>query len=168
MFSVKDFFSKCHQICSFTRILSNLPKKSLMDNLMFVYSNWSSFNVSLNQFISILRFDYGKNALQNFGYEWINLWSLQHGFYYLIKHFTILRLTILDFYLRTLIYVCVSMCMCCNCVYICYVYWSIVCAFICISMKGSMGKLVFWSRLEVKLCERNGCLRHCSTILRYP
>ena len=33
MFSIKDFFSKCDQICSFLRIWSHLLKKSLMENL---------------------------------------------------------------------------------------------------------------------------------------
>ena len=31
-FSIKDFFSKCDQICSFLRIWSHLLKKSLMEN----------------------------------------------------------------------------------------------------------------------------------------
>ena len=34
-FSIKDFFSKCDQIRSFLRILSNLWKKSLMWNFIF-------------------------------------------------------------------------------------------------------------------------------------
>ena len=34
-FSIKDFFSKCDQICSFLRILSYLLKKSLMGNFIF-------------------------------------------------------------------------------------------------------------------------------------
>ena len=33
--SIKDFFSKCHQICSFLRIWSHLLKKSLMENFIF-------------------------------------------------------------------------------------------------------------------------------------
>ena len=33
-FSIKDFFSKCDQICSFLRILTHLLKKSLMGNLI--------------------------------------------------------------------------------------------------------------------------------------
>ena len=34
-FSLKDFFSKCDQICSFLRIWSHVPKKSLMENFIF-------------------------------------------------------------------------------------------------------------------------------------
>ena len=34
-FSIKNFFSKCHQIPSFLRIWSHLLKKSLMENLIF-------------------------------------------------------------------------------------------------------------------------------------
>ena len=34
-FSIKDFFSKCDQICSFLRIWSHLLNKSLMENFIF-------------------------------------------------------------------------------------------------------------------------------------
>ena len=34
-FLIKDFFSKCDQICSFLRIWSHLLKKSLMENFIF-------------------------------------------------------------------------------------------------------------------------------------
>ena len=34
-FSIKDFLSKCDQICSFLRIWSHLLKKSLMENFIF-------------------------------------------------------------------------------------------------------------------------------------
>ena len=34
-FSIKDFFGKCDQICSFLRIWSHLLKKSLMENFIF-------------------------------------------------------------------------------------------------------------------------------------
>ena len=34
-FSIKEFFSKCDQICSFQQIWSHLLKKSLMENLVF-------------------------------------------------------------------------------------------------------------------------------------
>ena len=35
-FSIKDFFSKCDQICKKLRIWSELLDKSLMENLFFV------------------------------------------------------------------------------------------------------------------------------------
>ena len=34
-FSIKDFFSKCDQICIFQQILSHLLKKFLMENFIF-------------------------------------------------------------------------------------------------------------------------------------
>ena len=34
-FSIKDFFSKCDQICSFLQIWSDLLKKSLLENFIF-------------------------------------------------------------------------------------------------------------------------------------
>ena len=34
-FSIKDFFSKCDQICTFLRIWSHLLKKSFMENFIF-------------------------------------------------------------------------------------------------------------------------------------
>ena len=34
-FSIKDFFSKCEQICRKLRICSHLLKKSLMENFIF-------------------------------------------------------------------------------------------------------------------------------------
>ena len=34
-FPIKDFFSKCEQIRSFLRVWSHLPKKSLMENVIF-------------------------------------------------------------------------------------------------------------------------------------
>ena len=34
-FSIKDFFSKCDQICSFLRIWSHLLKETLMENFTF-------------------------------------------------------------------------------------------------------------------------------------
>ena len=43
-FSIKDFFSKCDQICSFLLIWSNLLKKSLMEYLIFLYSDPSIQN----------------------------------------------------------------------------------------------------------------------------
>ena len=41
-FSIKDFFSKRDQICSFLRIWSHLPKKSLMEN--FIFAQWMTRN----------------------------------------------------------------------------------------------------------------------------
>ena len=38
-FSIKNFFSKCDQICSFLRIWSHLLKKSLMENFIFCAVN---------------------------------------------------------------------------------------------------------------------------------
>ena len=38
-FSVKDFFSKCDQICSFLRVWSDLLKKSLEENIFFYAVN---------------------------------------------------------------------------------------------------------------------------------
>ena len=40
-FSVKDFFSKCDQIRRKLQILSHLLKKSLMENLIFLCSEWT-------------------------------------------------------------------------------------------------------------------------------
>ena len=40
-FSIKDFFSKSNQLSSFLRIWSNLPKKSLMENFIFLCSGGS-------------------------------------------------------------------------------------------------------------------------------
>ena len=34
-FSIKDFFSKCDQICNILRIWSHLLKKSLKENFIF-------------------------------------------------------------------------------------------------------------------------------------
>ena len=39
-FSVKDFFFKYEQILSFLRIWSHLLKKSLMENFIFLCSDW--------------------------------------------------------------------------------------------------------------------------------
>ena len=37
-FSIKDFFSKCDQIRRFLRIWSNLKKKPLIENFLFLFS----------------------------------------------------------------------------------------------------------------------------------
>ena len=45
-FSIKDFFRKCDQICSFLWIWSHLRKKSLIENLIFcaVYVSLGTFS----------------------------------------------------------------------------------------------------------------------------
>ena len=43
-FSIKHFFSKCDQICSFLRIWSHLLKKSLMENFIFFLQYELSFS----------------------------------------------------------------------------------------------------------------------------
>ena len=40
IFSIKDIFRKCDQICSFLRIWSNLQKKSLIETSFFVKCNY--------------------------------------------------------------------------------------------------------------------------------
>ena len=44
-FSTKDFFSKCDQIRSFLQIWSYLPKKYLMENLIFCAEFVQGFSV---------------------------------------------------------------------------------------------------------------------------
>ena len=44
-FSIKDFFSKCDQICSFLRVWSHLLKESLLENFNFL----CSVNVRMKQ-----------------------------------------------------------------------------------------------------------------------
>ena len=41
-FSIKDFLSKCDQICSFLRIWSLLLKKSIVKNFIFLCSDESN------------------------------------------------------------------------------------------------------------------------------
>ena len=52
-FSIKDFFSKCDQICSFLWISSYLLKKSLMENFVFcavpLETFWSVFKICLSR-----------------------------------------------------------------------------------------------------------------------
>ena len=47
-FCLKDFFSKCDQICSFQRIWSHLLNKSLIENFIFcaVFVNYPNFQFS--------------------------------------------------------------------------------------------------------------------------
>ena len=56
-FSIKDFFSKCDQICSFLGIWSHLLRKSLMENFIFVQCSIKipSFNEKLS-LLKILHF----------------------------------------------------------------------------------------------------------------
>ena len=44
-FSVKDFFSRCNQICSFLRLWSRLLKKSLIENSIFYAVGISGINL---------------------------------------------------------------------------------------------------------------------------
>ena len=46
--SIKDFFSKCDQICSFLWIWSHILKKSLMENFIFLCSVFFLFHVLAN------------------------------------------------------------------------------------------------------------------------
>ena len=64
-FSIKDFFSKCYQICTKQRIWSHLFKKSLMENSIFPCSVCYISNLVVfpfyilvlgQQFIVLLRF----------------------------------------------------------------------------------------------------------------
>ena len=48
-FSIKDFFSKCNQIHNFLRIWSHLPKKSLIENLIFCPVQMKSDNGDNNK-----------------------------------------------------------------------------------------------------------------------
>ena len=45
-FPIKDFFSKCDQICSFLRIWSHLLKKSLMEDFIFFKVGYVTYNVA--------------------------------------------------------------------------------------------------------------------------
>ena len=51
-FSIKDFFSKCDQICSFLWIWSHLLKKPLMENFIFLRSVY--YTGSSNKMGSVL------------------------------------------------------------------------------------------------------------------
>ena len=50
-FFIKDFFSKCDQICSFLRIWSHLLKKSLIEKLIFCAVLHEYFQGSWWQFL---------------------------------------------------------------------------------------------------------------------
>ena len=48
MFSIKDFLSKCDQICRFLRIWPYLLKKSLMENVIFCGVSKNVYNDKLD------------------------------------------------------------------------------------------------------------------------
>ena len=52
-FSIKGFFGKCDQICSFMRIWSHLLKKSLMENFIFCAAYWECTNIRDGLFLQI-------------------------------------------------------------------------------------------------------------------
>ena len=76
-FSVKEFFSKCEQICRKLRIWSHLLKKSLMENFIFVHWYltqtlflhlcWSLILIKLRNFRSatLLKRDSHTGVVQN-------------------------------------------------------------------------------------------------------
>ena len=53
-FSIKDFFSKCDQICRKLRIWSNLLKRSLTENFIFVHCIVFSKNLIMGPYLSSL------------------------------------------------------------------------------------------------------------------
>ena len=57
-FSIKNFLSKCYQICSFLRIWSHLLKESLMENFIFCAVKllwlWQSFEYAWSKFHRVL------------------------------------------------------------------------------------------------------------------
>ena len=72
-FFIKDFFSKCDQICSFLRIWSHLLKKSLMENLIFVWtvlSAWLKLDADLSKWKRRI-------FMINFGRSLLFLWVMQ-------------------------------------------------------------------------------------------
>ena len=64
-FSIKDFFSKCDQICSFLRIWSHLLKKSLMEYFIFyavleVKTPEKVYNYTITKYVLWLMMTYVK------------------------------------------------------------------------------------------------------------
>ena len=72
-FSIKDFFSKCDQICSFLWIWSHLLKKSLMVNFIFCAVTYKKvfcdFLLTFFHYISVITIDYCHN-------NWLLSWQL--------------------------------------------------------------------------------------------
>ena len=60
-FSIKDFFSKCDQICRLLRIWSHLLKKSLIENFIFYAMSKESMGVVLHHICCIYHFPLEKN-----------------------------------------------------------------------------------------------------------
>ena len=72
-FSIKDFFSKCEQICNFLRIWSHLLKKSLTENFFFC-AEWSlSKRENISSFQSNITFLYPLKTSENHRFYQINL-----------------------------------------------------------------------------------------------
>ena len=57
-FSIKDFFNKCDQIRKKLRIWSHLLKKSLMGNLIFLYSGCDQMSINLNREWNVCNIDF--------------------------------------------------------------------------------------------------------------
>ena len=72
-FSIKDFFSKCDQICSFMWIWSHLMMKSLMENFIFCALTKLRFSIIILE--NILRNTFDKEHL------WMAAWK------YALKYF---------------------------------------------------------------------------------
>ena len=70
-FSVKDLLSKCNQIRRFLRIWSHLPKKSLMENFIFLYSDKFENAQRISNFVSSLS-EQNLSELINFNSTWNN------------------------------------------------------------------------------------------------
>ena len=99
-FAIKDFFSKCNQICSFMRIWPHLLRKFLMENFIFcavIVAKFSFFLFTIKKQYSIdlsyhiiykiyLRYSckperfFGRNLFSNFLYVII---FLQNMFYHI-------------------------------------------------------------------------------------
>ena len=53
-FSIRDFFSKCDQICRKLRIWSHLLKKSLTENFIFLCSGWYTKGVKFFKTLNLI------------------------------------------------------------------------------------------------------------------
>ena len=68
-FSIKDFFSKCDQICRKLRIWSHLLKNSLMETSFFVQWNGAKCATYINStqiYISIKTWNHGTDIMYCF------------------------------------------------------------------------------------------------------